>query len=177
MKHCLIASILLLSTTLAGACSWNNPGRNPFKGDVVKAVDHYPMPAADKRVIQEKIKFNNPDDTAIIDKDEIYGNKVYEILRGMHFGNGQVCATVDRSQWGSRIERGHVYCSNAWCVIIPTICNNVSLVTRVPPNYKPLTPQGDDGGPGLRLFTVAEPVGLATAALLAAILWRGRIKT
>jgi hypothetical protein len=50
----------------------------------------------------------------------------------MHFGAGRVCATVDRSAWpADRVERGLVYCEGEHCLIVPTVCGNVSRVTRV----------------------------------------------
>ena len=150
-------------------CSWDSPGHNPFTGDVAAAVYRYkeiPRSIAD-RLSARMVKLQY-DDVAEITRDRIKGQAEYTDLRRMHFGKKSVCAgAVSRSKWGSRVERGLVYCEETHCIVVPTVCNNVALVTKVPaavpqerglapPPAEPLVAEPSVVGPGF-VFKMLEP--------------------
>jgi hypothetical protein len=128
---------LILSTALVAVppgCSWAHPGANPYRGDPTHALADFAMPAETREKLRAMMRAHQFTDTAQITRDDIVGARGYADLREMHSGRGQVChGSVDRSAWtATRKERGLVYCADDVCVIVPTICNNVSLVTRKP---------------------------------------------
>jgi hypothetical protein len=134
-------------------CSWDQPGHNPFMGDVVAAVAHYDLPEPAQRVLQERMAKRQYDDLVEITHDKISGRYDYIALRMMHFGQGQICANPRRDKWGSRVERALVYCIDDTCVLVPTVCRNVSLVTRVLRTaLPPIDPEQPGGVPGLTDF-------------------------
>ena len=52
----------------------------------------------------------------------------------MHFGIGRVCSNVSRQAWlPAHQERGLVYCEGTECIIVPTVCRNVSRIKRDEP--------------------------------------------
>lgn len=117
---------------IVAVCSWNNPGINPFSGQVPDTVYSYadiPKPIQDR--LYERMKRRDYDDIALIGTETITGAHTYSDLRQMHFGNGKRCESVDRSKWSGRMERGLIYCEDEHCLIVPTVCRNVSRVTRV----------------------------------------------
>ena len=116
-------------------CSWDQPGHNPFMGDVVAAVDRYTdIPLATRTRLKQRMAKRNYDDIASIRRDSIEGKSRYEAkIRDMHFGVGRVCATVSRQAWlPSHQERGLVYCEGRECIIVPTVCRNVSRIKLDP---------------------------------------------
>lgn len=132
----LIASLALAVS--AGStlpqCSWDRPGVNPFMGDVVAAVDHYKdIPAATRAKLKARMKARSYDDIALIERDAITGKAEYAPeIRDMHFGPGAVCRTVTRSKWTAKVqERGLVYCEDGECILVPTVCRNVSRIRRL----------------------------------------------
>jgi hypothetical protein len=121
------------STTTLSTCSWDSPGINPYRGDIAAAVDHYTdIPAATRAALKARIEQRRYDDIAVIGRNHITGSSRYSPeLRDMHFGNGRLCRTVTRQRWSAQAEeRGLVYCEGAHCVIVPTVCRNVSRVKR-----------------------------------------------
>ena len=72
------------------------------------------------------------DDVVTIRRDSISGKHRYgTTIRDMHFGARQVCRTVDRSGWAPQMqERGLVYCESGDCILVPTVCRNVSRIRR-----------------------------------------------
>lgn len=113
------------------SCGWNAPGHNPFMGDVVAAVDAYrDIPAATRARLQQRMASRAYDEVVRIRRDSIDGRRAYRSeIRDMHFGSGQRCATVDRSGWSaSAEERGLVYCEAGHCILVPTVCRNVSRI-------------------------------------------------
>lgn len=117
-------------------CSWARPGHNPFMGDVVAAVDRYTDIPADARArLKVRMAKRDYDDIADIRRDSLQGRHSYDpAIRDMHFGTSQVCSTVSRSAWSpTQHERGLVYCEAGQCIIVPTVCRNVSRVTRHEP--------------------------------------------
>jgi len=132
----LIASLALAVS--AGAtlpqCSWDRPGVNPFMGDVVAAVDRYQdIPAATRDKLKARMKARRYDDIAVIERDAIKGKAEYAPeIRDMHFGSGAVCRTVTRTKWTATTqERGLVYCEDGECILVPTVCRNVSRIKRL----------------------------------------------
>jgi len=128
---------LILSTSLVtstAACSWAHPGANPYRGDPVRALADFDLPAATRAKLRALMSAHRHTDVAIITRDDIVGDHGYFDLRQMHSGHGKVChGDVDRSAWSAmRRERGLVYCADDACVLVPIICNNVSLVSRKP---------------------------------------------
>ena len=130
---------LILGLALAAAlaskqdCSWDRPGLHPFMGDVAGAVDRYKDIAPEVRArLKERMQKRQYDDIASIRRDSIEGKFSYEpTLRQMHFGNGSVCTQVSRKKWTNAAqERGLVYCEKNQCIIVPTVCRNVSRITR-----------------------------------------------
>ena len=115
-------------------CSWDRPGVNPFMGDVVAAVDHYPdIPAATREKLKARMKARSYDDIAVIERDGIKGKGTYAPeISDMHFGPGAVCRTVTRTKWTAKTqERGLVYCEDGQCILVPTVCRNVSRIRRL----------------------------------------------
>jgi hypothetical protein len=115
-------------------CSWDRPGANPFMGDVVAAVDRYQdIPAATRDRLKARMQARRYDDMVVIERDAIRGKAAYAPeIRDMHFGPGAVCTTVTRSKWTAKTqERGLVYCEDGQCILVPTVCRNVSRIRRV----------------------------------------------
>lgn len=122
----------MLSLVILTACSWNNPGHDPYMGQVADAVYSY---ADIPKNIQDKLHARmlkyDYDDIAKIGRETIEGAHSYSNLRQMHFGTNKRCDTIDRSNWTGKAERGLVYCEAQHCLIVPTVCRNVSRVTKV----------------------------------------------
>ena len=158
----LIATLVLAASTgsVLPQCSWDRPGVNPFMGDVIAAVDRYQdIPAATREKLKARMKARNYDDIAVIERDAIKGKAEYAPeIRDMHFGPGAVCRTVTRTKWTATMqERDLVYCEDGQCILVPTVCRNVSRVRRLdkpaatgpsqPGNVASSTREGDDMGP------------------------------
>ncbi|MEO6279688.1 MHFG family PEP-CTERM protein [Roseateles sp.] len=115
-------------------CSWDRPGVNPFMGDVVAAVDRYrDIPAATREKLKARMKARSYDDIALIERDTIKGQATYAPeISDMHFGPGAICKTVTRAKWTAKTqERGLVYCEDGQCILVPTVCRNVSRIRRL----------------------------------------------
>jgi hypothetical protein len=115
-------------------CSWDRPGVNPFMGDVVAAVDRYQdIPGATRDKLKARMKARSYDDIALIERDKITGQGTYAPeIRDMHFGPGAICKTVTRTKWTAKTqERGLVYCEDGQCILVPTVCRNVSRIRRL----------------------------------------------
>lgn len=130
----LLAAALSVSGAVVPHCSWDRPGANPFMGDVVAAVDRYrDIPDSVRATLKQRIAARQYDEVATIRRDEVVGAYRYADLRDMHFGGGTICRSVTRTRWKDGIEeRGLVYCEAGHCIIVPTVCRNVSRITRVP---------------------------------------------
>lgn len=136
----LLATLLLAGATSASGagvtlpqCSWDRPGANPFMGDVVAAVDRYTdIPVATRDKLKARMKNRQYEDVAVIERDAIRGKAEYEPeIRDMHFGPGSICRTVTRVKWKPTTqERGLVYCEDGQCILVPTVCRNVSRIKR-----------------------------------------------
>lgn len=138
-------------------CSWNSPGADPYRGEPSAAVYSYSdIPRSVQDALAERMKRQKFDDIATIGRDAISGGREYTGLRDMHFGRGKVCRTVDRSGWAAdALEIGLVYCEAEHCLIVPTVCRNVSRVTRAPASafVEPGQPTAMSTGGGQTAYT------------------------
>ncbi|MBV8605792.1 MAG: MHFG family PEP-CTERM protein [Pelomonas sp.] len=131
----LIATLALAASgAVLPSCSWDHPGRDPFMGDVVAAVDDYKdLPAATRAKLKARMAKLDYDEIVLIERDRISGVAQYgNDIRDMHFGSrGVTCQTVTRKSWAQQMqERGLVYCEGDQCILVPTICRNVSRIKR-----------------------------------------------
>lgn len=129
-------------------------------GNIPAAVDRYTDIPADVRArLKARMGQRQYDEIATIRRDSITGTHRYGAeIRDMHFGQGRVCRTVTRSGWApDTVERGLVYCEAEHCIIVPTVCRNVSRITRLPGG--PAAGKGGAGAPG-----AAAPAAQQTAA-------------
>jgi hypothetical protein len=152
-----LAAALAISAGSLPVCSWDRPGHNPFKGDTVAAVDRYTdIPTPVRAALKQRMAARQYDEVAAIRRDSIEGRYSYSELRDMHFGQGQVCRTVTRDKWApDAVERGLVYCESGHCLIVPTVCRNVSRITRSA--LPPAAAAGPGGGEGPAAGTAAAP--------------------
>ena len=155
----LFAAALAASATTLPACSWDRPGADPYIGNVVTAVDRYEdIPEPVRAALKKRMAARQYDDIAVIRRDTVVGQHLYSPeLRDMHFGQGQVCRTVTRTRWTPTTEeRGLVYCESGHCIIVPTVCRNVSRVTRLPPARAAAAAKGDPATAGGALPAAVE---------------------
>ena len=133
MGMSLIVAAAMASATGSG-CSWAHPGANPYRGAPEAVLADFAMPDDTRRQLRALMVARRYTDVVTITRDRIQGQHVYTDLRQMHSGHGVVChGSVDRSAWSAKHEeRGLVYCVGDTCVVVPTVCNNVSLLTRKP---------------------------------------------
>jgi hypothetical protein len=141
----IVANVVSAVVAAASGCSWAHPGANPYRGDPVAVLADFAMPEETRRQLRTEMAAYRYTDIAIITRDDIVGRERYGDLREMHSGRGQTCrGAVDRSAWKSEWkELGIVYCVGETCVLVPTVCNNVSLVTRMTDKKGPAA-GGDD---------------------------------
>lgn len=135
MSLALVAALALSPAPTIARCSWDHPGADAFMGAVPAAVDRYTdIPAEVRERLKARMERRDFDEMATIRRDSITGRYRYENqIRDMHFGTGRVCRSVTRSKWApDAVERGLVYCEAEHCIIVPTVCRNVSRVTRLP---------------------------------------------
>lgn len=134
-------------------------------GDVLAAVDRYAdIPAATRQALQARMLAHQYDDIAEIRRDTITGTQTYSDLRDMHFGEGRLCRLPSRALWSAQhTELGLVYCEQEHCLIVPTVCRNVSRVTRtgvppgVPPALPPVEVPGGTGGLSFTSLLIEDP--------------------
>lgn len=114
-------------------------------GDVVAAVDRYQdIPPAVRARLKERMRVRQYDEFVTIRRDSIDGANAYQPqISEMHFGDGRVCGSVDRSRWTPQMtERGLVYCESGHCVLVPTVCRNVSRISMRPQTVAPALAEG-----------------------------------
>ena len=132
----LVSLALAASGATLPICSWDQPGVNPFMGDVVAAVDRYTdIPEAARTRLKARMATRDYDEIVSIGRDAIVGKAQYSSeIRQMYFGANSMCNTVTRAKWTQKMqERGLVYCEGTQCIIVPTVCRNVSRITRLAP--------------------------------------------
>jgi hypothetical protein len=143
------ASSALQSRTAAqqGVCEWNRPGHDPFMGDVVGAVDRYAdIPLDVRQRLKTRMAKRDYDEIVSIRRDSIEGRHRYDPrIADMHFGTGRVCHEVVRTAWTAQTsERGLVYCESGQCILVPTVCRNVSRIRRAPESVATGTVEAPD---------------------------------
>jgi hypothetical protein len=145
-------------------CSWNRPGVDPFMGDVVAAVDRYTDIAPQVREqLKERMRARQYDEIVVISRDAIRGKGNYNArISEMHFGPGRVCRNVTRAGWSEQMqERGLVYCVQGQCILVPTICRNVSRITQAPASAPPAAGAAPGGAaPGAAAPAAPEAAGV-----------------
>ena len=132
----IVAVALALSPAPLPPCSWDHPGQDPYTRDVAAAVDDYrDIPPSVRARLKRRLAAHRYDEVVAIERDRIVGRRDYDTqIRDMHFGaKGRICGTVSRAHWAAgTIERGLVYCESGECILVPTVCNNVSRIVRLP---------------------------------------------
>ncbi|MBS0447118.1 MAG: MHFG family PEP-CTERM protein [Proteobacteria bacterium] len=139
-------------------------------GDVPSAIDRYTDIPADVRArLKERMKRLDYDDLVSIRRDGIEGGRGYDPeIRDMYFGSGRVCHSVTRSRWTTdQQERGLVYCESGQCILVPTVCRNVSRITPVAAAAPPAA--ADAGGPPDELAFAPPGAGPSTPGDPAAV--------
>lgn len=126
---------LALAAAVTATCNWGDRGLDPFMGDLPSAVDTYTqIPKATREALKAKMRARQFDDTAHITGAGIKSSTWnYGPLRMMHFGNGsRLCGVVNTSMWpaGDPGERALIYTVGNWSIAVPSVCRNVSLITR-----------------------------------------------
>lgn len=163
----LTLAVAIAATPALPTCSWDRPGHDPFMGDVVAAVDRYQdIPTETRRRLKRRMAARAYDEIVLIGRDAITGRAQYDsTIRDMHFGQGQVCATVTRARWQATMqERGLVYCEDGQCILVPTVCRNVSRIQRLAPATA--APAGGGGsGQAAAPAAAADPAAELVAAL------------
>jgi hypothetical protein len=161
----LFATAAVTAATMVPACSWNAPGRHPYRGTAMEAVSRYvDIPAPTRARLVAKMAAGRADDDVVIRRDAIEGRGSYEpTITDMHFGRQTVCERVTRERWPAAArEPAKVYCADGHCLIVPRICGNVSRIRTV-------TAGGGTGGaagaPGhpLRPGSIPVPAGAPEA--------------
>ena len=129
----MILEVALLAATAVNTCNWKHPGANPYMGNVPAAVDSYTfMPDATRAKIKARMEKREYDDIVTITRDKIEGKKQYDsVMHGMHSGKGSYCGIVKRTWKPTQVERALTYCEGSFCVIVPTVCRNVSWIRRL----------------------------------------------
>jgi hypothetical protein len=138
----LLAAMLMLvaspvqaaSASRVDKCNWDRPGVNPFMGDVVAAVDRYrDIPPLARARLKERMADRDFDEFVSIGRDAIKGQNNYDAaISDMHFGASTLCASVSRAGWSAAARQGGlVYCEGDHCILVPTVCRNVSRIRRL----------------------------------------------
>lgn len=165
--------MIVASIVVAAACSWNNPGANPWQGTTAQAVDSYKeIPLVTRNKLKARMEKRAYDDVVDITAFALTSNKhtYAPEIESMHFGANKLCLSVDRSKWNENMkETGLVYCEDDHCLIVPTVCRNVSKIRRyvtsstppvaiVPPSGGSYTPpEYLAPPPPVSVFPVAPP--------------------
>lgn len=147
------------SASRVAKCDWDRPGVNPFMGDVVAAVDRYrDIPPLVRTRLKQRMADRNFDEFVTIGRDSIKGENHYDPkIRDMHFGAGTVCGNVSRAGWSASTKQASlVYCEGDHCILVPTVCRNVSRIHRLGTS-EPKRGRADVGGPGSSTSLADEP--------------------
>lgn len=133
---CIVSSITH-AATLIPVCSWNNPGQNPYMGDLREAVlMQSDIPVDVLYRLAHRVDRKEYDELVKIKRDSIEGTKATysSHIWNMNFGSrGRVCMTVDRSKWQDQaFEMAMVFCEGQYCILLPEVCRNISRIMRLP---------------------------------------------
>lgn len=187
MKRYLAILLCLLSTSAQAVtmsqrdCSWDNPGADPYRGNVSDAVDYFiEIPKDIRTTLKTRITAHQPDEEVAITKYAVrsYTGAFYSpVISDMHFGPNLVCNSVTRHRWPENmVQPAEIYCEGRYCIIVPRICGNISRIERadklyelpkephnVPPEYGygvPGKPHGEIPEPGSVLLLLAGVSGI-----------------
>ncbi|HEX8605192.1 MAG TPA: MHFG family PEP-CTERM protein [Pseudoduganella sp.] len=145
----LLASAAVTAAAMVPACSWNTPGRNPYRGTATEAVSRYvDIPAATRARLVARIDAGTADDDVVITRDAVLGRSAYGAgITDMHFGRQTVCERVTRERWpASAREPAKVYCADGYCLIVPRVCGNISRIRKAESSGG--NGPGEEGGGG-----------------------------
>lgn len=131
---------MIAELVVASSCYWNNPGTDPYRkypfdAAVVTALKNYNFPQSVQTELAWKIKHMFSDAVVDITKTELHATGgTASNFRDMHFGKNTLCrGEVVRNHWTTdHKESALVYCSDSYCVAIPTVCGNISRIDYVP---------------------------------------------
>ncbi len=158
-----LAAGMATSAAQAGAdtCDWSRPGARDYQGEVPAAVDSYTdIPAATRARLKARMAARQYDELVTITRDAILGAAIYSpVIWDMHWRGGLCRGTASRAGWRpADTERGLVYCEDGHCILVPTVCRNVSRVKRLTPAGRgtPGAGQPGDAGP--------EPIDISPGA-------------
>ncbi len=126
---------------ILAVCSWANPGVDPYRGSAEAAImAKVQIPLFARALLVARVKRNDFDDVVLIDRDSIRSRQ-YDYdprISDMAFGKGRRCVVVDRTAWSdSFITSALVFCEAGWCVARPAVCNNWSIIHRLPRRPEP----------------------------------------
>jgi hypothetical protein len=127
-------ALALAAAAQATACDWTDRGHDPYRGTMTAAVERYAdIPAPTRRALAARMEQQRYDQVVAIRRDGVDG---YADMRDMHWGAGRICrGPVVKTRWtASDEEIGLVYCEAGHCLIVPTVCRNVSRITPLPPS-------------------------------------------
>lgn len=153
----------------AATCDWSRPGAMDYRGEVPAAVDSYTdIPAATRARLKARMAARQYDEIVTITRDAVLGTAAYRPeIRDMHWRGGLCRGIASRAGWRpADTERGLVYCEDGHCILVPTVCRNVSRIQRLPPMATPLAANDEPidinpsaGGTGLRALPPASGPG------------------
>jgi hypothetical protein len=139
---CLAPLLLALLSTSASAtsmsqreCSWQNPGANPYQGNIEDAINFYrEIPTPVRETLKARITAGQADELVDIGKYSVRsstGAFYAPAITDMHFGPNLVCSTITRRRWPENmVQKAAMYCEDKYCVIIPFICGNISRIEK-----------------------------------------------
>lgn len=121
-------------------CTWNEPGLNPYQGDVAAAVARYGYPLDVQERLAARAKRFDFDFLVEIRRDSVTGYGTDWELADMHYGRRKVCqGSVTRGIWSStHLERAMAYCEASYCIAVPFVCRNVTRLLPLDPGVLPL---------------------------------------
>jgi hypothetical protein len=157
----------LFPTKTVNNCSWDNPGANPYNGYKFLAILNHPdLTTKQQLFLATTYLTSKPNDVAVItanhvassSQDYTYKNDI----SGMNFGNSLLCKSVSRSWDSKHKELADVWChaaAGSKCVIVPRVCNNVSVITgeailRAPDGYGLDTVPNEVPEPAMGVFVL-----------------------
>lgn len=150
-------SALAVSAVVLSSCSWDSPGIDRYVGSTVQAVNNYTdIPAPVRDILIKRMERKNYDDIVEITRDKISGKSTYTDLRDMHFGKNKICKTITREKWKpGTLERALIFCEQGHCIAIPTVCGNVSRISRIN-EAAPVDPPSSAGANSLSSQTFVQ---------------------
>jgi hypothetical protein len=132
----MMLTALAAAAAISASCAWDAPRGTHAVTAVAPSslVDNYrDIPAAVRARLKARMDARQYDDIAEIRRGAIAGAYAYSDLRDMHFGatGGKVCQQVTMTSWtAADVERALIYHEGGHTIAVPTICRNVSRITR-----------------------------------------------